>query len=186
MSGMEPILIGAAIGAGSSAAMGGDPLQGALLGGATGGVASGLGGAAAGATSGATSGAVSGTTAGAAQAFPVALESTITSSLMPEFAAAALPSSASWAAPHLVSSSVAPAAAESASSGLLGSMSMKDLAPMMGSFTGGGQGNSGAPRMSAPSAKGGQAPNVIDPIQQLLMQQQSRQARRGGRPISLL
>lgn len=38
MSGMEPMLIGAALGGGISAARGGNPLTGALLGGITGGV----------------------------------------------------------------------------------------------------------------------------------------------------
>ncbi len=38
MSGIEPILIGAAVGAGTSAAFGSNPLKGALLGGATGGI----------------------------------------------------------------------------------------------------------------------------------------------------
>lgn len=38
MSGMEPVLIGAALGGGSAAAMGKNPIQGALLGGLTGGV----------------------------------------------------------------------------------------------------------------------------------------------------
>jgi hypothetical protein len=38
MSGMEPILIGAALGGGISAAQGKDPLKGALIGGVTGGV----------------------------------------------------------------------------------------------------------------------------------------------------
>ncbi len=38
MSGMEPALIGAALGGGASAAMGKNPIQGALLGGLTGGV----------------------------------------------------------------------------------------------------------------------------------------------------
>lgn len=50
MSGMEPMLIGAALGGGMSAARGGNPLTGALLGGIGGGVfsgASGLAGAAA-------------------------------------------------------------------------------------------------------------------------------------------
>jgi len=46
MSGMEPMLIGAAIGGGISAARGGNPLTGALLGGITGGVGRGLWGAA--------------------------------------------------------------------------------------------------------------------------------------------
>ena len=53
ISGIEPILIGAALGAGSSAVMGGDPLQGALLGGVTGGVGSGISGVGAAAATGA-------------------------------------------------------------------------------------------------------------------------------------
>jgi hypothetical protein len=43
MSGLEPIIIGAAIGAGTSALTGNDPLTGAVLGGATGGFAKGGG-----------------------------------------------------------------------------------------------------------------------------------------------
>jgi hypothetical protein len=55
---MEPILIGAAVGAGTSAVFGGDPLKGALLGGATGGLGGGgfFGGAQGGASGGAASG----------------------------------------------------------------------------------------------------------------------------------
>lgn len=57
MSGMEPILIGAAVGAGTSALMGGNPLKGAVLGGAGGGLgsAAGLFGSAGGVGSGAAS-----------------------------------------------------------------------------------------------------------------------------------
>jgi hypothetical protein len=55
MSGIEPILIGAAVGAGTSAVFGGDPLKGALLGGATGGLG-GAGGLFGGAKGGAASG----------------------------------------------------------------------------------------------------------------------------------
>jgi hypothetical protein len=44
-TGMEPILIGAAVGGISSAAQGGDPLKGALLGGVTGGVGGAISGA---------------------------------------------------------------------------------------------------------------------------------------------
>lgn len=46
MSGMEPMLIGAALGGGISAARGGNPITGALLGGITGGIGSGVMGAA--------------------------------------------------------------------------------------------------------------------------------------------
>jgi len=53
MSGMEPILIGAALGGGMSAARGGNPLTGALLGGITGGIGSAaMGAASAGAATG--------------------------------------------------------------------------------------------------------------------------------------
>ena len=41
----EAMLLGAAMGGGSAALTGGDPLKGALLGGLTGGVGSGIGGA---------------------------------------------------------------------------------------------------------------------------------------------
>jgi hypothetical protein len=47
MSGAEPMLIGAALGGGLSAARGGNPLQGALLGGVTGGIGGSIWGAAA-------------------------------------------------------------------------------------------------------------------------------------------
>lgn len=46
MSGMEPMLIGAALGGGMSAARGGNPLTGALLGGITGGIGGNILGAA--------------------------------------------------------------------------------------------------------------------------------------------
>ncbi len=47
MSGAEPMLIGAALGGGLSAARGGNPLQGALLGGVTGGIGGSIWGSAA-------------------------------------------------------------------------------------------------------------------------------------------
>lgn len=68
MSGMEPILIGAALGAGTSAITGGDPLTGALIGGATGGFGSGIGGAAGGAGGGASPLATAGTSSFASAA----------------------------------------------------------------------------------------------------------------------
>lgn len=66
MSGLEPILIGAAVGAGTSAIMGGDPLKGAALGGATGGLfgGGGVGGLFGGGSGGGTAGGAAG---GAAQ-----------------------------------------------------------------------------------------------------------------------
>jgi len=175
MSGLEPVLIGAAIGGGTSALTGGDPLQGALMGGITGGIGGGLGGVAGGA-----GGAASGAAGGAAQAFPVALESTITSSLLPEFASAALPSTASWAAPHLVASNVAPVLAETGTAGLLDSFS--SLAPMLGKMGGTKQPQDD---MSAPSIRKGQAISMTDPLEELYQQQGSRR-RSANRPISLL
>jgi hypothetical protein len=68
----EAMLLGAAMGGGSAAITGGDPLKGALLGGLTGGVGSGIGGALGGAAGGAEAAALSsagtgtGLTAGAA------------------------------------------------------------------------------------------------------------------------
>lgn len=55
----EAMLLGAAVGGGSAAITGGDPLKGALLGGLTGGVGSGIGGALAGAEAGTVAGATS-------------------------------------------------------------------------------------------------------------------------------
>jgi hypothetical protein len=59
----EAMLIGAAVGGGSSALMGGDPIKGAMLGAAGGGLGAGFG-AAAGGASGATAGGASGATSG--------------------------------------------------------------------------------------------------------------------------
>ena len=56
----EAMLLGAAMGGGSAALTGGDPLKGALLGGLTGGVGSGIGGALGGAAGGVEAGALSG------------------------------------------------------------------------------------------------------------------------------
>jgi hypothetical protein len=63
MSGLEPIIIGAAIGAGTSALTGGDPLKGAVLGGATGGITGGGGVGGLFGSSSASSGAASGAAA---------------------------------------------------------------------------------------------------------------------------
>ncbi|MCM0043405.1 MAG: hypothetical protein NBV65_02110 [Burkholderiaceae bacterium] len=68
MSGMEPMLIGAALGGGVSAARGGNPLTGALMGGITGGIGSGIYSAAQGAA-----GAAAGTQAAAGMAAQPAL-----------------------------------------------------------------------------------------------------------------
>ena len=57
MSGMEPMLISAAVGGGAAALRGGDPLQGALLGGLTGGMLDAFGAVAPVAETGASAGA---------------------------------------------------------------------------------------------------------------------------------
>jgi len=99
MSGFEPILIGAALGGASSAAMGKNPIQGALLGGLGGGVmgaASAMGGAAAGTGIGAGGAAIPGVM-GAVPATTVApsiagsaLGSGFSSSVMPNIAASSI------------------------------------------------------------------------------------------------
>jgi len=77
MSGMEPLLIGAALGAGVGGATaglsGGNPLKGALMGGLTGGVTGGLGGLGAGGVAGGATASGAGSTLGGAGAvaFPV-------------------------------------------------------------------------------------------------------------------
>ena len=77
MSGMEPLLIGAALGAGVGGATaglsGGNPLKGALMGGLTGGVTGGLGGLGAGGVAGGATASGAGSALGGAGAlaFPV-------------------------------------------------------------------------------------------------------------------
>lgn len=61
----EAMLIGAAVGGGSAAITGGDPLKGALLGGLTGGAGAGIGGALAGAGAGTAAGTTAAATEGA-------------------------------------------------------------------------------------------------------------------------
>lgn len=70
----EAMLLGAAMGGGSAAITGGDPLKGALLGGLTGGVGSGIGGALGGSAAAGTEAALTGTglTAGATPAMTTA------------------------------------------------------------------------------------------------------------------
>lgn len=69
----EAMLIGAAVGGGSAALTGGDPLKGALLGGLTGGAGAGIGNA----LSGAIPGAIPGATAGSTLAAETALANTL-------------------------------------------------------------------------------------------------------------
>lgn len=164
MSGIEPVLIGAAIGAGTSTAMGGDPLQGAIMGGVTGGLGSGIGGAAAGASGGAGAGLGGATTAGigttaggaGAMAFPVS--------------AAADTGMTALAGMEGLSALASPVAG-------LGNMEsiMKELSPMMSSM--GGQDQKQSP-LRAPSIKQGQAPQVAGPVMSLIDERQRPQRRR--------
>ena len=212
MSGMEPILIGAALGAGASGIMGGNPLQGALLGaagGGLGGLAGGAGGAASGAAGGASgaaggaAGAAGGAATGAggavAQAFPVAAQKALTMTPLTATAKTILPQSASWAAPHLsnVSNTVNPATLVG-ESGLFDSVGVIDdvvnqakPAPGLLDNINPSMLNKASklmpqqqqqPQMSAPQMRRGQAPEVFTPIDELIRMQAKRQRR----PISLL
>ena len=192
MSGIEPILIGAALGAGTSAAMGGDPLQGALMGGVTGGVGAGVGGAAAGST-----GAVAGSTGGGAASLTAA---NLMGSGLSDAGAAALMGTglsdaamaaqamgfttatdaigaglmdASGVATPMGMERLAAVGAPLASKGGMSSM-MKQMSPMMKGM--GGQ--QPQPQMSAPNIKRGQAPQVAGPVMSLMDERQRPQRRR--------
>jgi hypothetical protein len=77
----EAMLIGAAVGGGSAAVTGGDPLKGALLGGLTGGAGAGIGGALGGAAGGAGAGTTAAATAGVEGALANALPLTSTGTI---------------------------------------------------------------------------------------------------------
>ena len=162
MSGIEPILIGAALGAGTSAAMGGDPLKGALMGGVTGGVGAGIGGAAS-LTAANLMGTGLSDAAMAAQAmgFTTATDA-IGAGLM----------DASGVATPMGMERLAAVGAPLASKGGMSSM-MKQMSPMM-------QGMSPKPpqAMSAPNIKRGQAPQVAGPVMSLMDERQRPQRRR--------
>nr|DAP78175.1 MAG TPA: hypothetical protein [Caudoviricetes sp.] len=201
MSGMEMIALSAALGAGvggiSAANRGGNPIEGALLGGATGAAGGALGGAATGALGGAGS-AAGGT---AAQAFPVAMDAAIpavaldgtTASLI---GTAALPETASWAAPFLVPGSpsqdammtmaqasnydaaLANVGANVNPMSVSGGFDMKALNPAMNALKGiGGQQQMG--QLSVPQMRrsGGQV-NITAPIASLLEEQNRVPVRR--------
>lgn len=90
----EAMLLGAAVGGGSAAMTGGDPLKGALLGGLTGGVGSGIGGALGGAEAGTLT-----STLGSEAATNAALTNTlpVSSSLTTPMATSGLPAGQSFA-----------------------------------------------------------------------------------------
>lgn len=178
MSGIEPILIGAALGAGTSAAMGGDPLKGALMGGVTGGVGAGVGGAAAGST-----GAVAGSTGGGAASLTAA---NLMGTGLSDAGAAAQAMGfttatdaigaglmdASGVATPMGMERLAAVGAPLASKGGMSSM-MKQMSPMMK-----GMGGQPQPQMSAPNIKRGQAPQMAGPVMSLMDERQRPQRRR--------
>lgn len=205
MSGLEPILIGAALGAGTSAVTGGNPLTGAIIGGATGGIGSGVGGAAGAGTFGGTalpagsmtaSGAL--TNAGA-NAFMSGTGAGVASGVSP--LAAAGTNSFATAAPVLPpSGAIGPATYGSITPtefmGLpfgeqlsLAGDSLSGLADIdLDTLSGvgnmmGGQQEQQQQSLSAPPVRRGQQVNVSDPIFALLEEQRRPQER--GR-ISLL
>jgi len=182
MSGIEPILIGAALGAGSSAVMGGDPLKGALMGAAGGGIAGGLGGVGSAATAGAntalaplagTAGSTIPQTVGASL-----IESGTSGALGQVMEQAALGGLQYSANPfmsgmqHLVRE---PSSTLAALGGGLNTSKMGQLAQMGGSFAGG---KSQQPQVSAPQMKRGQAPQVVGPVMSLMDERQRPQRRR--------
>ena len=183
MSGFEPILIGAALGAGTSAAMGGNPLQGALLGGVTGGIGGGLGGVGSAAATGANTavaplaGRVGDTLAQTVGAS--ALESGtsgIHGAIMEQAALSGLEYSANpfmAGLEHLVRE---PSTTLSALTGGMDASKMGQLSQMGGNLMGGQQ--KPPPAMAAPSMKRGQAPQMVAPVMSLLDERERPQRRR--------
>lgn len=188
MSGMEPLLIGAALGAGvggvTSAIRGGDPLQGALLGGitgaATGGFSNGL------STVGSTA------QAGANTAIDQVTQQAINAQL--------IESGTSGVLGDVVEQAALSGLEYSSSPFLAGAQHLMrepgtTLAAMFPSAVGKSASNMAAlagqlpsgqkqPQMSAPQMRRGQAPKVQAPIEELMRMQMMAQRQR--RPISLL
>ena len=182
MSGIEPILIGAALGAGSSAVMGGDPLKGALMGAAGGGIAGGLGGVGSAATAGANT-ALAPLAGTAGSTIPQTVGASLieggTSGLeglvMEQAGLSGLQYSANpfmAGMQHLVRE---PSSTLAALGGGFDASKMGQLAKMGGNFTGG---KSQQPQAPAPQIKRGQAPQVAGPIMSLMDERQRPQRRR--------
>lgn len=191
MSGIEPILIGAALGAGTSAVTGGNPLQGALMGGVTGGIGAGISGAAAG-TAGATAASAGGGAAslsaanmlgtGLSDAGAAALMGTgLSDAAMAAQAMGFTTATDAIGAGLMDATGVATQAgmerlsaigAPLASQGGMSNM-MQKISPMMK-----GVGPKPPQPMSAPSMKRGQAPQVAAPIMSLIDERQRPQRRR--------
>jgi hypothetical protein len=190
MSGVEPILIGAAIGAGTSGIMGGDPLKGALLGAAGGGITSGLGGVGAAASTGAST--ASAPLAGvvgdtAAQTVGASMIESGTSGVFGDVMEQAALSGAQYSSnpfmagvQHLIRD---PGTTMAALGGGFDPSKMGAMAQLGGSLLGDGQ--SQQQRISAGgSTKQAQAPQLQTPIDELMRMQMMAQRQR--RPISLL
>jgi hypothetical protein len=187
---MEPLLVGAALGAGvggaTSAIGGGNPLQGALMGGLTGAATGGLGGlgGAAGGASGAAGGAAGGAGGAVAQAFPVAAQAPIAATPLAGSAAsmASSPLLAEMMAMDAALAATGEGFAKTAGFGLLDAASLDSMLPLASQMMGGGQKQQQA--MPAPQMRRAQAPQTQQPIDDLMRMQMMAQRQR--RPISLL
>lgn len=138
----EAMLLGAAVGGGSAAITGGDPLKGALLGGLTGGAGAGVGGALGGAGAAGTEAALA--TAGTEAATQAAMSNALplSSSLTTPMATSGLPAGQSFAqASNLANSAAASNAAMSQALPLTGNLGISGL-----------EAASTSPMLSAPSA----------------------------------
>jgi hypothetical protein len=186
---MEPILIGAALGAGTSGIMGGNPLTGALLGAAGGGLTSGLSGVGSAAATGANTATATG--AGvvgdtAAQTIGASMIESGTADFLGDVMEQAALSGAQYSSnpfmaglQHFVRE---PGTTLSALGGGIDPSKMSAMAQMGGSLLGDGQ--SQQQRIAAPQMRQGQAPQVQAPIDELMRLQMMAQRQR--RPISLL
>lgn len=189
MSGFEPILVGAALGAGTSAVMGGNPLQGALLGAAGGGITSGLSSVGSAAATGASTAVDAGASVvGDTLAKTIgaeAIESGVSGVLGDVMEQAALSGAQYSSNPfmaglqHFVRE---PGTTLSALGGGIDPSKMGAMAQMSGSLL--GDGKSQQQTISAPQMRRGQAPQVQAPIDELMRLQMMAQRQR--RPISLL
>lgn len=197
---MEPILIGAALGAGTSGIMGGDPLKGAVLGGAGGGfggLAGGAGGAASGAAGGATSGAGSAGLLGATSPTLTGATTGALSGYTLPGSAAAITAPVTATATPITTSSLGIGAGSglgptlsAAQTGVMkgaalgdGVSSFERMMPMARNLMKGTQ-QEQPQQMSAPQMRRGQDPKVFSPVEELMRMQMMAQRQR--RPISLL
>lgn len=182
MSGIEPILIGAALGAGTSAVAGGDPLQGAILGGVTGGIGGGLGGVGSAAATGANTavaplaGRVGDTLAQTVGASAIESgTSGVLGQVMEQAALSGLEYSANPFMAGLEHLMREPGTTLSALTSGMDASQISKLSKMGGNFMGEQQPQ---PRISPPSIKRGQAPQVVQPIMSLMDERQRPQRRR--------